>query len=58
MLKETLGNKRIQLADDQRRRLAVKGKVLGRKVLEQQIEFSDYVDTRTWELGSNVGNNS
>ena len=35
VLKEKLGKKRILLNDDQRRRLAVKGKVLGRKVLEQ-----------------------
>ena len=34
-LKEKLGKKRILLNDDQRRRLAVKGKVLGRKMLEQ-----------------------
>jgi len=35
VLKETHGKKRILLNDDQRRRLAVKGKVLGRKRLEQ-----------------------
>ena len=34
ILKEKLGKRRIVLTDDQRRRLAVKGKVLGRKVLE------------------------
>jgi hypothetical protein len=34
ILKEKLGKRRILLFDDQRRRLAVKGKVLGRKVLE------------------------
>jgi hypothetical protein len=33
VLKEAYGKKRIRLNDDQRRRLAVKGKVLGRKVL-------------------------
>ena len=33
VLKEKLGKKRILLCDDQRRRLAIKGKVLGRKVL-------------------------
>jgi putative transposase len=31
VLKEKLGKKRIMLDEDQRRRLAVKGKVLGRK---------------------------
>ena len=35
VLKEKLGKKRILLNDDQRRRLAVKGKILGRKVLEE-----------------------
>ncbi len=34
VLKEKLGNRRILLTDDQRRQLAVKGKVLGHKVLE------------------------
>lgn len=35
VLKEKLGPKRILLNDDQRRRLAVKGKILGRKRLEE-----------------------
>ena len=35
VLKEKLGKKRILLNDDQRRRLAVKGKVLGRKILQE-----------------------
>ena len=35
VLKEKLGKKRILLTDDQRRRLAIKGKVLGRKALEE-----------------------
>jgi putative transposase len=35
VLKETHGSKRIVLTDDQRRRLAVKGKILGRKRLEE-----------------------
>jgi len=35
VLKEKLGKKRILLNDDQRRRLAVKGKILGRKRLEE-----------------------
>jgi transposase InsO family protein len=37
VLKEKLGKKRILLNDDQRRRLGVKGKILGRKLL---AEFS------------------
>jgi len=35
VLKEKLGKRRILLNDDQRRRLAVKGKILGRKRLEE-----------------------
>jgi transposase InsO family protein len=35
VLKEQFGKKRILLNDDQRRRLAVKGKILGRKRLEE-----------------------
>ena len=35
VLRGKLGRKRILLNDDQRRRLAVKGKILGRKMLEQ-----------------------
>ena len=35
VLKENLGKKRILLSDDQRRRLAVKGKIVGRKQLAQ-----------------------
>jgi len=35
VLKEKLGKKRILLNDDQRRRLAVKGKILGRKRLRE-----------------------
>ncbi len=35
VLKEFIGKKRILLNDDQRRRLAVKGKILGRKRLEE-----------------------
>jgi len=37
VLKEKLGTKRILLNDDQRRRLAVKGKVLGRKLLGEIV---------------------
>jgi hypothetical protein len=35
VLKEKLGEKRILLSDDQRRRLAIKGKILGRKALQE-----------------------
>jgi len=35
VLREVIGKRRILLDDNQRRRLAVKGKVLGRKLLDQ-----------------------
>jgi transposase InsO family protein len=35
ILREKLGKKRILLNDDQRRRLAVKGKILGRRMLDE-----------------------
>ena len=35
VLKEQLGSKRLRLTDDQRRRLAAKGKLLGRRLLGQ-----------------------
>ena len=35
ILREQLGGRRLRLTDDQRRRLAVKGKLLGRKILGQ-----------------------
>ncbi len=35
ILKHKLKGKRIRFADDERRRLAVKGKILGRKVLRE-----------------------
>jgi hypothetical protein len=37
VLREKLGKKRILLNDDQRRQLAVKGKILGRKMLEPVV---------------------
>ena len=40
VLREKLGEKRILLSDDQRRRLAVKGKVLGYKRLSEFETFS------------------
>ena len=33
VLREQLGGRRLRLTDDQRRRLAVKGRLLGRKIL-------------------------
>ena len=35
VLREQLGHKRLRLTDDQRRRLAAKGKTLGRKLLDE-----------------------
>jgi hypothetical protein len=47
ILREKLGKKRILLNDDQRRRLAVKGKILGRRMLEQpaSIETPETIDS-------------
>lgn len=39
VLKEKLGKKRILLNDDQRCRLAVKGRILGRKRLKEGVTF-------------------
>ena len=52
VLREKLGKKRILLNDDQRRRLAVKGKILGRKMLEQvaTIMTPDTILRWHWEL--------
>ncbi len=35
VLRQQLGRRRLRLTRDQRRRLAVKGKILGRKILSQ-----------------------
>ena len=35
VLREQLGSKRLRLTDDQRRRLAAKGKLLGRRILRE-----------------------
>ncbi len=40
ILREKLGKHRILLNDDQRRRLAVKGKILSRRVLKQLISVA------------------
>jgi hypothetical protein len=39
VLREQLGGRPPRLTDDQRRRLAAKGKVLGRRVLEQVVSI-------------------
>jgi hypothetical protein len=44
VLKEQLGGKRLQLTDDQRRRLAAKGKLLGRRIL---ADFASIVSPDT-----------
>ncbi len=40
VLREKLGKKRILLNDDQRRRLSVKGKILGQRMLEQMATIA------------------
>ncbi len=39
VLREQLGGTRLRFTDDQRRRLAVKGRVLGRRVLDELAEL-------------------
>lgn len=46
VLRELLGKKRIWLNDDQRRRLAAKGKLLGRK-----LASVDFTTTKVWTRG-------
>src|SRR5512136_2273121 len=48
VLREKLGKKRILLNDDQRRRLAVKGKILGRKMLERVATIVTPVTILRW----------
>ena len=47
VLREQLGGKRLRLNDDQRRRLAVKAKVLGRKLLAD-VPISALSDVCAW----------
>ena len=46
MLKEKLGKKRVLRSGDQRRRLAVKGKALGRKALAEIARFPLFLTNR------------
>ncbi len=48
VLQEKLGKKRLLLNDDQRRRLAVKGKALGRKVLRELATIVTPDTTLRW----------
>ena len=61
ILREKLGKIRILLNDDQRRRLAVKGKILGRRMLEQPAsivtpETIDSADSRSRIRSSSAEN--
>jgi putative transposase len=49
VVREQLGNKRLRLNDDQRRRLAVRAKKLGRRVLH---ELTTIVTRRRFRLGT------
>jgi len=48
VLRAKLGKKRILLNDDERRRLAVKGKILGRQMLEQLATIVTPETTLRW----------
>jgi len=48
ILREELGKKRILLNDDQRLRLAVKGKILGQKMLEELAGIVTPETTLRW----------
>jgi putative transposase len=50
VLKEKIGKKRIRLDDNQRRRLAVKGKILGRKMLEEVGAIVNTILRWHWQL--------
>ena len=39
VLREQMGGRRLRLTDDQRRRLAVMGRILGRKILDEIAGF-------------------
>ena len=65
VLKEKLGRKRFLLNDDQRRRLAAKGKILGRKQLEQFgtlftpdtiLRWHRQLIARKWDYSDQKGN--
>ena len=57
VLKGKLGKKRILLSDDQRRRLAVKGRILSRKALEEIATIVTPATILRWhrELGPGNG---
>jgi hypothetical protein len=48
VLKGKLGGKRIRLTDDERRRLAVKGKALGRKMLKEVASIAEPDTILSW----------
>jgi putative transposase len=49
MLKEKLAKKRILLDDNQRRRLAIKGKILGRNMLDTILRWHRELVARHWD---------
>jgi hypothetical protein len=52
VLREQLGDRRLRFNDDQRRRLAVKGKALGRKhhPEHQRLNLSEGASSSGWTL--------
>ena len=48
VLREQLGDRRLRLTDDQRRRLAAKAKVLGRKLLQEVATITTQETLLAW----------
>ena len=52
VLREQIGNRRLRFSDDQRRRLATKAKILGRRLLAQVRMAEEMVDNGLISLRS------
>ena len=55
MLREQMGGRRLRFTDEQRRRLAVKGRVLGRRVLHELAGLVTPDSERRQETGVRIG---
>ena len=54
VLKEQLGGRRLRLNDDQRRRMAVKGKRIGRRALDRFATIVTPDTIMRWHLQSEI----